>query len=279
MAETLLFELATEEIPAAYQKNALADWQKRLPVLVKATGLAHGAISVFATARRMAFTVSDFAEKGEDITETLQGPAKAAALDAAGKPTPALIGFAKKAGIAPEAVAFVESPKGTYASATVTRPGKSLRAALPGLIQELAGTVKFPRSMRWADLGNVYARPIAGYFALYGKTEWKFTEAELKDTLLADIPFRAVRGHFVLDQKPVAIAAANAYAASLATHEIIVEASERRAKIAQLLKNAAAAEKLPRWITRRNVARCARLSVVIQSFSYTAHKVADLPAQ
>jgi glycyl-tRNA synthetase beta subunit len=46
VAETLLFELATEEIPAAYQKNALADWQKRLPALIKATGLAHGNINV-----------------------------------------------------------------------------------------------------------------------------------------------------------------------------------------------------------------------------------------
>ncbi|AFM12825.1 glycine--tRNA ligase subunit beta [Turneriella parva] len=244
MAETLLFELATEEIPAAYQKNALADWQKRLPALIKATGLAHGTIHVFATARRIAFTVSAIADKGEDTTETLQGPAKSAALDAAGKPTPALVGFAKKAGIAPEAVSFIESPKGSYATATVTRPGKALRSALPGIIQELAGGVKFARSMRWSDLANIYARPIAGYFALYGQNEWKFEPAELQNTLLADIPFRPVRGHFILDPKPVGVPSAEAYAAALASHQIIADAAERKAQIGKLLRAAAAGEKL-----------------------------------
>lgn len=244
MAETLLFELATEEIPAAYQKNAMADWQKRLPGLIEATGLTHGAINVFATARRIAFTVNSIAEKGEDVTETLQGPAKGAALNADGKPTPALIGFAKKAGIAPEAVTFLESSKGTYASATVTRPGKALRTALPGIIQALAGSVKFPRSMRWSDLSNIYARPIAGYYALYGKNEWRFEPAELLNTLLSEIPFRHVRGHFVLDPKPVAVSGADGYVAALASHQIIADAAERKTQIAKLLREAAASEKL-----------------------------------
>ena len=244
MAETLLFELATEEIPAAYQKNAWADWQKRLPVLLKATGLAHGEVNVYATARRLAFTVNAISEKGEDVTETLQGPAKSAALDSAGKPTPALIGFAKKAGIEPEKVAFVESAKGAYASATVTRAGKTLRSVLPGLIQELAGTVKFPRSMRWADLANIYARPVAGYFALYGKTEWKFETHELQNTILCDIPFRPVRGHFILDTKPVAVGGAEDYTSALAKHQILAEVNLRRSTIADLLHRAAAAEKL-----------------------------------
>ncbi len=244
MAETLLFELATEEIPAAYQKNALADWQKRLPQLLKATGLPHGAAQVFATARRTAFTVAAIAEKGDDVTETLQGPAKSAALDASGKPTPALIGFSKKAGIAPEEVKFVESEKGTYASATVTRQGKTLQSVLPALVHELVAGMKFPRSMRWADLSNVYARPIAGYYAKYGKNDLTFAESELQNTILASMPFRPVRGHFILDTKPISIASADTYVASLASHSIIADAAERKSKIAQMLHAAAAAEKL-----------------------------------
>ena len=51
-SDTLLFELATEEIPAAYQKNLYADWEKRLPQLLKATALPYKEVKIFASARR-----------------------------------------------------------------------------------------------------------------------------------------------------------------------------------------------------------------------------------
>lgn len=244
MAETLLFELATEEIPAAYQKNVCADWQKRLPLLLKATGLAHGATQIYATARRAAFTIDQIAEKGENVSETLHGPAKSSALDATGKPTPALVGFAKKAGIAPEQVKFIESEKGAYASATITREGKTLRAVLPGLIHDLVTGMKFPRSMRWADLANVYARPIAGYFTKYGNQDLVFAENELKNTILASIPFRPVRGHSILDVKPIVFDSGAQYANALAAHSIIADTAERKQTIAKLLHDAASTEKL-----------------------------------
>lgn len=244
MAETLLFELATEEIPAAYQKNLWLDWEKRLPQLLATTGLGHGKVSVFASARRIAFSVEAIQERAEDTTETLQGPAKNVALTADGKPTPALVGFAKKAGIEPTQVTFTESPKGAYATATVVRKGKTLREALPGLLHDLCGNYRFPRSMRWADQGNVYARPIAGYFLLYGDKQWQLDEAELKGTVLESIPFRSVRGHFILDTGPLQVPAASAYASTLHGHGIVADPRVRRAGIAQLLTEAASAEGL-----------------------------------
>ncbi|HNL52979.1 MAG TPA: glycine--tRNA ligase subunit beta [Turneriella sp.] len=244
MAETLLFELATEEIPAAYQKNLWLDWEKRLPQLLATTGLGHGKVSVFASARRIAFSVEAIQERAEDTTETLQGPAKNVALTADGKPTPALVGFAKKAGIEPTQVTFTESPKGAYATATVVRKGKTLREALPGLLHDLCGNYRFPRSMRWADQGNVYARPIAGYFLLYGDKHWQLDEAELKGTVLESIPFRSVRGHFILDTAPLQVPTASAYASTLHGHGIVADPRVRRAGIAQLLTEAASAEGL-----------------------------------
>ena len=244
MAETLLFELATEEIPAAYQKNLWLDWEKRLPQLLATTGLGHGKVSVFASARRIAFSVEAIQERAEDTTETLQGPAKNVALTADGKPTPALVGFAKKAGIEPTQVTFTESPKGAYATATVVRKGKTLREALPGLLHDLCGNYRFPRSMRWADQGNVYARPIAGYFLLYGDKHWQLDEAELKGTVLESIPFRSVRGHFILDTAPLQVPTASAYASTLHGHGIVADPRVRRADIAQLLTEAASAEGL-----------------------------------
>lgn len=244
MAETLLFELATEEIPAAYQRNLWLDWERRLPQLLATTGLKHGKVSVFASARRIAFSVEAITERAEDTSETLQGPAKNVALTADGKPTPALVGFAKKAGLEPAQVAFSESPKGAYATATIVRKGKTLREALPTLLHELCGNYRFPRSMRWADQNNVYARPIAGYFLLYGDKQWQLEEAELRATVLESIPFRSVRGHFILDKEPLKIPSASVYSATLHGHGIIVDPRVRREGIAQLLAEAAAAEGL-----------------------------------
>lgn len=244
MAETLLFELATEEIPAAYQKNLWLDWKKRLPQLLATTGLGHGKASVFASARRIAFSVEAIDERGEDSTETLQGPAKNVALDADGKPTAALVGFAKKAGIEPEQVAFSESPKGAYATATVVRKGKTLREILPALLHELCGNYRFPRSMRWGDLQNTYARPITGYFLLYGSEEWRFSEAELRGSFLESVAFRPVRGHFILDKNPLPVRKASAYADTLKLYAIIADPQIRRERIAQMLTQAAAAEGL-----------------------------------
>ena len=150
----MLFELATEEIPAAYQKNLYADWEKRLPQLLKATALPYKEVKIFASARRIAFTVAGIAERGEDVTETLQGPAKSVALGADGKPSPALIGFAKKAGIEPEKVEFKDSGKGLYASATITRT--TIDASLRFRITPSSANAESDSATVWSSLGSAW---------------------------------------------------------------------------------------------------------------------------
>ncbi len=241
MPQPLLFELATEEIPASYQKNLWLDWQKRLPLILDKTGLEYQSLHIFAGTRRIAFVVDSIAESASDVSETLQGPAQSVALTADGKPTPALVGFAKKAGIAPEAVEFVQSAKGVYASATVNRKGATLAQVLPSLLHELVSGFRFPRSMRWSDLPNVYARPIAGYYLRYADKDMVLDNRELQGTVLADIPFRGVRGHFILDKEPIVITITKNYAQILEKYHILVEPTQRREHIARELEAAAAA--------------------------------------
>jgi len=225
--KVLLFELATEEIPAAYQKNLYTDWGRRLPSLFAATGIEHESPAVYATARRIAFTIQ-IAESGKEITETLTGPAKGVAL-ADGKPTPALVGFAKKAGIAPEAVEFKNNGKGEYATATVTRKGKSLTEALPALLHDLISGYRFPRSMRWGDGDFAYARPIMGYTLKYADAP---IAIDAKNTCLESIPLNTLN-------MPAA-----EYASTLAQKHIFVAVDERKKMISDLLTTAASKQKL-----------------------------------
>ena len=53
----------------------------------------------YATPRRLAVLISSVLEKQPDRLVERKGPACATALDAAGRPTPALIGFAKSCGV------------------------------------------------------------------------------------------------------------------------------------------------------------------------------------
>jgi glycyl-tRNA synthetase beta chain len=119
-----------------------------------------------------------------------------------------------------------------------------LHSVLPALIHDLVAGVKFPRSMHWADLTNVYARPIAGYFTKYGTKELVFGENELLNTILSSIPFRPVRGHSILDVKPIVVDSSDQYVKALASHSIIVDTAERKKTIAKLLEDAASNENL-----------------------------------
>ena len=83
-----------------------------------------------------------------DVTEELIGPAvKIAFKD--GKPTPAAEAFAKKCGVSVDALGTVDTAKGEYLAAAVTKKGRSasevIRAELP---KEMAA-IHWAKSMYW----------------------------------------------------------------------------------------------------------------------------------
>jgi glycyl-tRNA synthetase beta chain len=240
----LVFELATEEIPAKYQQNLQNDWAKRLPALFKATGIAYSGVEVLASARRIAFSIEAIEAQGSDTSETLQGPAKGVALNADGKPAPALIGFAKKAGLPPDKITFEDSAKGSYAVAHIVRKGKALQEVLPGILHELISGYRFPRSMRWADLTTTYARPILGYFLQYGAKPLTLAKEVLDGNILREIPFHSLRGHFILDHEPIELKDAADYVSVLAARGIHMNSAERRSLISADLTKVAESEKL-----------------------------------
>ena len=243
-AGDLIFELATEEIPAAYQKNLYADWKKRAPQLFQNAGFTFSELKVYATARRIALLVKDLPQTTESKSTVIQGPAKNVAYDQQGNPTAALQGFAKKAGIEASAVQFSVTPKGEYASATLTTQGKNLNEMLPSILEELVTQFRFPRSQKWSDLPVVYARPIAGYTLLYGSTKLDLAASSKADSIFKSIASRPVRGHFILNKDPLKFQLAGDYESLLGEQGVIVEVDARRKKVLQLLETTASQLKL-----------------------------------
>ena len=95
----LLFELGTEELPAADMESCLAQLHERLPLLLDELRLPHGAIRVQGTPRRLVVTVAGLPERQADRTVIFKGPPAERAFDASGAPTKAAEGFARGRGL------------------------------------------------------------------------------------------------------------------------------------------------------------------------------------
>jgi len=105
-------------------------------------------VTTYSTPRRLAVLVEDVLTNQSDTEERLTGPSwKVAFKD--GLQTAAAEAFAKKAGVAVEALEKVTNAKGEYVGATVKRQGRAaaelLAAELP---KEVAG-IYWAKNMYW----------------------------------------------------------------------------------------------------------------------------------
>src|SRR5687768_8715669 len=100
MDRELLIEIGVEEIPASWLPALTVQVGTRLEARLRELRLPPAApIETFSTPRRLAVRIGKLAERQADFEELLTGPPVSASFDAAGQPTPAAAGFAKKLGV------------------------------------------------------------------------------------------------------------------------------------------------------------------------------------
>ena len=119
-----LFEIGLDEIPARMIAGAEVELGRRVGDLLTRERLLTAAskVTTYSTPRRLAVVVEGVATGQADTEEQLTGPSwKVAFKD--GAPTPAAEAFAKKAGVAVEALEKITNAKGEYVGATVKRLG------------------------------------------------------------------------------------------------------------------------------------------------------------
>src|SRR3990170_5063269 len=106
MEATLLVELLTEELPPKSLADLSTSFRDALLGDLRRGGfLAESSASrAFATPRRLAVLVTEVLELAPDSEVIVKGPSVKAGLDRTGKPTKALLGFARKRGVAVEAL-------------------------------------------------------------------------------------------------------------------------------------------------------------------------------
>src|SRR5579862_4345360 len=184
MDRELLLEIGVEELPAAWLPALTTQMAEKLEARLKDLRLAPDVkVETFSTPRRLTACVGRMPERQEDVDETVTGPPVSAAFNAAGEPTPAALGFAKKQDVAFESLERVETPKGTYLAARKHHRGKSTVDVLPELLGGLLRDLAFPKQMHWDAMLEdgkgelVFGRPIRWLLYLYGGRVVPFTIA------------------------------------------------------------------------------------------------------
>jgi glycyl-tRNA synthetase beta chain len=212
-----LLEIGSEEIPDWMIPPALEHLRELFEQLLKDNSLAGTVEWVDATPRRLVLAASGLPAGQADSEELVSGPPKAAGPGAAS-------GFARKQGVAPEALETVATPKGEYVAYRKKVTGRAtatiLSENLPGLILK----IRWPKAMYWTVKGGpLFIRPIRWLVALLGEEVVPFEIAGVRSGSVS-------RGHRKLGQASVPVTIAN-YREQLRQNYVLVSAAERRARI------------------------------------------------
>lgn len=234
MPRELLFEIGAEEIPASFIVPALEQLQKEFAAKALAVGLAHGAVEVYGTPRRLALHVAEVADKSPDSVREVLGPSVKAAFDKDSKPTRAAEKFAESQKLPVDKLLRLSTPKGEYLGAKVEEKGRKAEELLSEILSTLVHGVGFKKSMRWGDVELAFARPVHWIVALLG--------AEVLPVVFADVKSgRITYGHRFLSPGPIELAEPRQYVATLEKAQVIPRISRRRELLVERVRAAAQA--------------------------------------
>jgi len=232
---TFLLEIGTEELPATFVSQAIAQWQKIIPNSLQANFLTNETVNVYATPRRLAVAIAGLPTQQPDRQEEIKGPPASSAFKD-GQPTQAAIGFAKKQGVAIDALTVRPTDKGDFVFIEKKTSGRPTAEILTELIPQWIDQLEGKRFMRWADGDLRFPRPIRWIVALIDDQILPFTLVNGADTITSD---RLSQGHRVLHPEVVNIQRAADYVETLRKAYVEVDSQQRRQTIRTQVETAA----------------------------------------
>lgn len=226
-----LFELGAEELPPKALKglgeSLLASVKKGL----NDAGLAFEGAQYFAAPRRLAVLVKNLAATQADRVISVDGPPVKAAFDAAGNPTQAALGFAKKNGVdiseidkSGEKLRFRKEVK-----------GQATTGLLPAIIETALNELPIAKRMRWGASRIEFVRPVHWMVLLFGD---EVVPASILGLSSGNISF----GHRFHHPGSVVIKTPVDYVDTLREAHVIADFAERQARIHSQVQELAAKE-------------------------------------
>ena len=247
MIDTLLIELLTEELPpkSLYRLGETFHDLMRKSLVEAGFIEAHSESRWFATPRRLALQFPGCRATQPDRLIEKKGPAVASALDAAGKPTKALEGFMRSAGVEFAQLEKVTDTSGKTAAeyfvARQHKSGEPLPQHLPAMVDAALKKLPVAKLMRWGDKDVQFVRPVHGLVMLHG-------DRVVDGAVLGLASGRRTRGHRFMSSGTIDIPAADHYVQTLVEQGKVIPCfATRREAIRQQLDAAAARHRL-QWL-------------------------------
>jgi glycyl-tRNA synthetase beta chain len=222
----LLFETGAEEIPAGMLPRAVSELQAILERHLAAENYQQGVtIETFGGPRRLTAWVRGLVPKQADVENEVTGPPKSVAYDATGAATRAAVSFAERQGVPLHAIYLVQTPKGEYIAAKVTKRGRTAHELLLEILPRVIHDLPWPRTMTWTGLeGARFIRPIRWLVGVLDGKPLKFSFGGIAagDTTV---------GHRFLGKPQIRVSSFVDYEKKLRANGVIVRPAERREKI------------------------------------------------
>ena len=233
---SFLLEVGTEELPASFVDEALAQWRSRIPKLLADHYLNPDSIEYYGTPRRLAIVIKGLPLQQADQTEEVKGPPAQAAFKE-GKSTKAAEGFAQKQGVSLDELEIRPTDKGDFVFVRKVIKGRPISEILTELAPQWITGLEGKRLMRWGDGELKFSRPIRWLVVLLDEQVLPIAIVSNSIHYESD---RISHGHRVLHPNTVSIPNPDAYVSTLKSAFVEVDIDQRQATIQQQVEAAAA---------------------------------------
>ncbi|MBI4938711.1 MAG: glycine--tRNA ligase subunit beta [Nitrosomonadales bacterium] len=248
MKQTLLIELLTEELPPKSLERLSATFADEVYAALREQELAgdDSVCTPYATPRRLALTVTNVLGQQADRVIERKGPAVAAGLDADGKPTKALEGFMRSAGVTFEQLRRSGEGKAEYFSARLEQRGKELDDYLASMVAQALKKLPITRLMRWGDSEHQFVRPVHALTMLHGK---RVVPGEVLGLQSGNV----TRGHRFMSAGAIPLNHADQYAFLLESEGCVIADFTKRREMIAIQLDQCAAKHGAIWIGHSNL--------------------------
>ncbi len=169
MDKKLIFEIGTEELPSSSVYEGANELKVVLGKKLERERITFSSIYTYGTPRRLTAYVKGVKGMQDSHKKVVTGPPKKIAFEPSGKPSKAVIGFARSLDLDVSQLEEIETDRGIYMGKNIVEEGRPAIEILPGLLRDCIGEINFSKQMAWGDYDFKFARPIRWILALLGK--------------------------------------------------------------------------------------------------------------
>ena len=219
--DDLLLELGTEELPPKALKKLSQAFTNNIVDGLKKAGFEINDVESYAAPRRLAVLIKSISSSQPDREIQRKGPSLKAAYDEDGKPTKAVMGFARSCGVEVAELQQQETDKGAWLVFKATEKGHLLADLIEDIINQSLSRLPIPKRMRWGSSDVEFVRPVHWLVLLHGKN---VIDAEVLGLKSSATTF----GHRFHSPGKIVIADASSYKDKLLSEGFVIADFEQR---------------------------------------------------